>query len=336
VIQARWLYYTWVAPAAMGLLALLTMKRFPWIIASLSLFLIGVGPVLGLVPFAFQRYSTVADRYVYLAMLGPALALAAFLVMGQRRRWKITVTAVVLCILGAKTFAQTLVWHDNATLFANGREVNPHSRPALAGLAGSIASQTVANETLQEMIERLSIARNLAEQAVGQDTDYPDSYVTLGSVLNQLAEVYREVGRKEEADAAIAQAIDADRVAVRMEPDSAEALNKLGGLLAQVGQVGEAERLLRRAIELNPMFGQAHLNLGTLLEREHRMDEAFAQTGLAVRLDGTDPVGRTNYAMLLFRHGEHAAALEQIKIARQLNPNSPRIESVYRKIASSQ
>ena len=36
----------------------------------------GLLPVLGLIPFDFQHYSTVADRYAYLAMLGPAIALA--------------------------------------------------------------------------------------------------------------------------------------------------------------------------------------------------------------------------------------------------------------------
>jgi len=40
-------------------------------------------PVSGLVPFVFRKNSTVSDRYVYLSMLGPALALASFLF--QRR-----------------------------------------------------------------------------------------------------------------------------------------------------------------------------------------------------------------------------------------------------------
>ena len=36
-------------------------------------------PVLGLVPFTFQEWSTVADRYMYLAMLGAALAVGTLL-----------------------------------------------------------------------------------------------------------------------------------------------------------------------------------------------------------------------------------------------------------------
>ena len=153
VIRSGWLYYTWIAPAAVVVVAIATRKRFPWIVASAALFVIGAAPVLGLVPFSYQRYSTVADRYVFLSMLGAALALASFIAMGSARRWKIIASAVLLCIFGARTFAQTLVWHDDANLYANGREVNPRSRPALAGLAGAMASESVPNETPQAMLE---------------------------------------------------------------------------------------------------------------------------------------------------------------------------------------
>ncbi len=63
---------------ALGLAAWLWYQRtrVPWLVSTAGVFVAGLLPVLGLVPFAFQAYSTVADRYVYIAMLGPALALA--------------------------------------------------------------------------------------------------------------------------------------------------------------------------------------------------------------------------------------------------------------------
>ena len=44
----------------------------------------GVAPVLGFVTFGFQEFSTVGDRYVYLAMLGPSLALAWLVAKSER------------------------------------------------------------------------------------------------------------------------------------------------------------------------------------------------------------------------------------------------------------
>ena len=77
VIQSGTIYYTWLTPAMRGRTACVYRKRFPFLLPALAVFVVGVFPVLGLTPFAFQRFSDVADRYVYLAMLGPALAVAA-------------------------------------------------------------------------------------------------------------------------------------------------------------------------------------------------------------------------------------------------------------------
>ena len=59
--------------AALGGLIVLAIRK-PILHISAAIALAGILPVLGLVPFNFQYYSTVADRYVYLAMLGVAVA----------------------------------------------------------------------------------------------------------------------------------------------------------------------------------------------------------------------------------------------------------------------
>ena len=60
--------------------------RVPWLVAAAGVFVAGLLPNLGLVPFAFQAFSTVADRYMYIALLGPAFALAWGLVQ-SRQHW---------------------------------------------------------------------------------------------------------------------------------------------------------------------------------------------------------------------------------------------------------
>ena len=66
-------------------------RRVAWIGAAAAVFVSGLVPVLGLIPFDFQyHYSTVADRYVYLALLGLALGMAWSLRQGERGwgRWE--------------------------------------------------------------------------------------------------------------------------------------------------------------------------------------------------------------------------------------------------------
>ncbi len=74
-------------------------------------------PVLGFVPFHFQFYSTVVEHYLYLAMLGPALALTWAL-----RRFDGVVArvacAAMLVALATRAWSQTWVWHDSLSMFA--------------------------------------------------------------------------------------------------------------------------------------------------------------------------------------------------------------------------
>src|SRR5205814_4354239 len=85
VLSEHWAYYTWIAPAAIAVLLLLLRKRYRWLLAAAGIFCLALLPVLGFVPFDFQETSTVASHYLYLAMLGPALALAIALRRANHR-----------------------------------------------------------------------------------------------------------------------------------------------------------------------------------------------------------------------------------------------------------
>src|SRR5205823_2802815 len=95
-------------------------------LASILLFSIGVAPVLGLVPFDFQVYSTVADHYVYLAMLGPAVFVGWVLTRWpQRGTW--AAGSIVLLSLAVISFRQAWTWRDSLSIARQAVRVNPRS-----------------------------------------------------------------------------------------------------------------------------------------------------------------------------------------------------------------
>src|SRR6185312_3258202 len=71
-----WALWTWIVPAAIATAVCLNRKRSTVPSAAAILLVIGVAPVLGLTVFDFELMSTVADHYLYVAMLGPALLTA--------------------------------------------------------------------------------------------------------------------------------------------------------------------------------------------------------------------------------------------------------------------
>ena len=133
VVAEPQVWLTALVPLSLGAIVWFLRKRVPWLAASILLFVLALLPVLGLVPFRFQTYSTVADRYLYLALLGPALALAcglyrllkalpprAFLALGSA-------CGLLLMLLCFGSAIQVTTWQNSYSLFQTALEVNPHS-----------------------------------------------------------------------------------------------------------------------------------------------------------------------------------------------------------------
>lgn len=73
--------------------------------------------------------------------------------------------------------------------------------------------------------------------------------------------------------------------AVKEDAQFAEAYNLLGGLLHEHGKLDEAEKCLRRAVELKPNEWAAHLNLARLLETKNMPEAAKHHRQIAIQLN---------------------------------------------------
>ncbi|HEY0076607.1 MAG TPA: hypothetical protein VGB77_21130, partial [Abditibacteriaceae bacterium] len=74
LLQQPWAWVMWISPALLAWLC--WRSREPKLRAAFLLWLAFLLPVLGFLPFGYQSSSTVADRYMYLPLLGAALVLA--------------------------------------------------------------------------------------------------------------------------------------------------------------------------------------------------------------------------------------------------------------------
>jgi tetratricopeptide (TPR) repeat protein len=137
MLHKPWFYAAAIIPLVLAV-ALWTMRRrWTWIRAGVLLFVAALLPVLGLVPFNYQFFSTVADHYVYLAMLGPALIFAWALTRIDARHSGAAacVAGVALLLLGVLSFAQLRFWRDPKALLHRTLAITPDSALALNSLA---------------------------------------------------------------------------------------------------------------------------------------------------------------------------------------------------------
>jgi len=115
----------WIGLFALGMAAGLWWKRKNRVAAAaVGIFIVSLLPTSGLVPFYYQTYSTVADRYAYLALAGPALWLATWL---GREKWKWGVATALLVFYAGMSVYLTEFWKNDVTLLDRVVRIHPTS-----------------------------------------------------------------------------------------------------------------------------------------------------------------------------------------------------------------
>jgi tetratricopeptide (TPR) repeat protein len=123
----RW--WTWLVPLLLAVVIGRTRDRV--LIGGGLLAVIALAPNLGLAPFQFQVYSTVADRYAYPAMLGIAIVLARLAMLADQRSARPIASALLLATLIVALLPVTVRrcadWHDARSLWTRVLRVNSSS-----------------------------------------------------------------------------------------------------------------------------------------------------------------------------------------------------------------
>ena len=133
MLSHHWIYFAWIVPLALACWIIARRRKRPWLVAASFVFVAPLLPVLGFKPFLMQSISTTADHYLYLAMLGPAVALAS--VLTRHRRISVAIAcAILFATYTALCIQQSRVWMHDQTLWTHTLEVNPNSFVALIHL----------------------------------------------------------------------------------------------------------------------------------------------------------------------------------------------------------
>ena len=111
------------------------------------------------------------------------------------------------------------------------------------------------------------------------------------------------------------------RRAATLRPDAPVCRNNLGQVLERLGRDAEAGRCYEAAIELDPSYAEAHNNLGLIRQRQDRLDEAEALYRRAIGLDSNYGEPHANLGNLLKDRGELDAAIASQRRAVELRPD---------------
>jgi protein O-mannosyl-transferase len=304
IIENGWLYYSWIFPVLLTGFLLFLKARRRWLII-LGIFVVGVFPTLGLVPHGYQIFSTVADRFLYLSMIAPALALS-WIFLQSRKVIISGICIAVVIIYSAAGIIQTKYWAGNLALFRHALDVNPASYMAHYNLGLTLAGEGSPAAAIDHY-----------QRAIEIKPDYGRAHNNLGAILTEQGEYLPAISHYAEA--------------FRLDPGNGRAFfnlysahNDLGIRLADRGDLTGAIIHYREAIRVNPNYADAYSNLGNALAAGGELEDAAEQYRQALRIKPDFAMAANNLGIALIRQGKTEEAIESFSRALRINPGFTR------------
>jgi len=267
-------------------------------------------PALGYFNVYPFRFSFVADHFQYHASIA-LIGLASAAGVTALERWtsadsplRVLAAGAVLLVLGAIAQERTRAYRDLVTLYEDTLAKNPTSWAARFNLGESLLSSGKPEEGIKEIREAVRIS-----------PEQPWLRTGLASALST-------AGQTEEAEAQFRQAL-ADPL---HDIARADALVRLGVLLAKKGNLDEAIDLFRQAIELRQDYSRAIYNYGLALSKKGDREAGIEQVRRALAIAPFDPEAQHGLGAMLSGQGKLAEALPHFQQAVALHPAS----AVYR------
>jgi tetratricopeptide (TPR) repeat protein len=261
-IARGFVWWMWLLPTALLAIAMVLRRRWPALLAGFAILAVALSPVLGLVRFDFQIYSTVADHYAYLALFGPALALAWLVAQPGGVSARI-LTISLLALLAILSHRQARHWHDGFSIWEHALRVNAQSW---------VAHREIAEIDLRA--GRRDAAMEHAQAALRLNSKPAAVHITLAQVRAALGDP--------------AGAMRAYEAALAREPNRTPARVNYAVLLERAGRVEDAFQQYNLALEHDPRNVGAHVNLAGLLAEAGRMREAIEHYRAALQVEPTN------------------------------------------------
>lgn len=384
---AQWLWPISALLVVIALVILARWRRGP--LVAVLYFAVTLAPALGFVDVFPMRASYVADHFQYLSGLG-LIALAIALLyrllqyLGQITSMTLTriiaatlVGAILLSLTGL-SWARSHVYDEHIKLWQDTYAKNPDAWLASFNLAVLLSNRAVSEQKMAQvadsqpeqqrelrrsMMADRETAQQLLERTIALRPTMSRAHLILGELLaikNQLqpalqqldlavqydpdwysnyrtrAKIHEHLGDTDAAIADYQRAIDAYQRARRkaidqpgsfyaarlMHPAYAWPHVELGILLTRESRLDEAMTQFNDALVIRPGWVEALRQRGLLYARMHKFDQASADLMEVIRQNPTNAATWISLAYVRYQAGHTSDAIAFFRHALQLSPNA--------------
>ncbi len=301
-----WIYVGCLAAILIiGVSAFFFRKNKPVVFGSLF-FLFTISIVTQILPVG---NAIIADRYTYIPYIGLFFIIGVLLdqlITGKTRnaRYYLAIHILLFVVFSIKTYAQSRIWHDNASLWENALRQDPDNGVASTNLGKHYADM----EDYQTSIAML-------EKAVQNKAAYADlfqAYFNLGSTC-------AKVGKNEEA-------LKSFTMAHSLKPAMVEAIFGRGLAYTSLTRYDSAIIDFTTIIsKLNPVHIQSYYSRGVAWNKMNMPDSAIVDYSSAIRINPNYGDAFTNRGNIYFARNQFDAALADYTASLRIAPEGGKV-----------
>ncbi len=325
-----------LAILAIGAIIYLALKTENlWVRGGVLWFFITLLPTSSIVPLN----DLAVEHRMYLPMtLGLCLAVSAVF-LKTPPPWRLRMMVVLIALFGILTLSRNLVWTDEIRLWQDAVAKNPYSPRTTNNLGKAYYEKgqlelallqfKKSNENIGKYLARQYnltdperyLKRQAGSEVVNEEKTGADRLQIVAELSEphyNLASVYLDLGNLEQAEKEY-------RGAIRLNPDYFQAFLGLGSVLARRGQTDRAIEsfqksiLKRTSVTGHADYPLARLNIGELLGRSRKFEEAIEELTLAVKGDPSMVLGHYNLGLAYLMSGKLVQAEQALKTCLTLN-----------------
>ncbi|MDY0025420.1 MAG: tetratricopeptide repeat protein [Lentimicrobium sp.] len=321
-LSSFWVWFSAAIHIGLLIYALMNFRRKHLLSFAILFYLVNIAMFSNLVAFPT---GIVAERFLYVASLGFALALAygLFQLTGvslsagnssaKARNYLLAGLLVLLIPATAKTIDRNKDWKDELTLFAADSPHMVKSAKANFIYATNLRSSVV--ERLKNGVPRNRVKSD-AQICITHFKRSVDVYPDYADAWNNLGEVYLLI--LNEPDSAV---INFEQ-AVKANPSFTAAFYNLGYTYQITRKPEQAIMNYEKALELEPYEIRTMSNLALLYQETGETNRAIQLNEDIITLEPGLDLPYINLGTYAMRAGDAATALEYFTKAIELNPNN--------------
>jgi tetratricopeptide (TPR) repeat protein len=315
---------------ALTLAAVRWSVRCPYLLVGWLWYLVTLLPVIGIIKVGD---AAMADRYTYVTLIGPFIALAwgAFDLSQKLRLPRAALfaaPALVTSSIMVLTYIQIGQWTDNITLFRHALHSTHRNYVAHNSLAVEYLDQKRYAEAQPHLQAAFEINPLSAEVVVNLGVidyhagKYDEAIKNVNRALGikpdwylaheWLGKIYLAKG---DADKAMYHFNMALRTVSDSDPTSS-------GILIFQNRLDEALRYTLQAMETQPRNEKLYNNAGYILIRQGKIDEAISQFREAVRIAPGYAKAHSNLGAALMQRNRIDEAIQHFEVALRLEPGN--------------